>query len=247
MKTRRSNAYIDHAQQKLRMKIILTIYLTFLLNISFSQVKFETTLRYKIAWGNNLLDEYREDIEENKSTVNFSELIKNDNKYLESSENVLVDFIFKNLEEGNLVGLSRIGGDTLNKRQIHEKIHWKWDIDNHHGDTIRWINIEELQYFKIYQEWEIDTIRNSISNKIVGISILKEEDKKEIQMLYVPFKNRYASEITNDPKIVYIRHLNSKHDWKTFPKKTIAKLLTKTDDSFLLLENSNNPLNIHNG
>ena len=111
-----------------KIRIITIICLILTNNISYSQVKFETNLKYKIAWGNKLVDEYHQDIEENNSSNNSSELIKNDNKYIESSKNVIIDFILKNIKNENLICLADIEGDTLSKKQIFEKIYWKWHI-----------------------------------------------------------------------------------------------------------------------
>jgi len=228
------------------MRFTLTIYLTFIVTLSFSQEKYETNLIYKISWENELSHEYYEGVGKGKSSINSSKLIKNDTRYLEESENVVIDFLLKNLEKGNLTGLTDLGGDTLSKKQIFERIYWKWNINIDHGDTMRWKDSDSIQYLEIHQEWIVDTIENSISNKIIGVSILRETDKEEVTMFYIPFDNEYASKIINVPKIIFIRQLSNKYSWKAFPKKKVARILTKTNEAFYLLENSNNPVNIQN-
>jgi len=228
------------------MKNTLIFCLVLLSQLLFSQVKFETNLKCRIAWGSHFIFEYHENIEEGNTSINIAELIKNDNRYLEESENVIIDFLISNLEQGNFIGLTNYQGDTLNRKQIFEALHWKWNIDMNHGDTIRWIELNELNQIRIHQEWNIDTTHQSISNKVLGISILIEEKGIEKVMVYIPFDNDYSSMKINTSEIVYIQLINTKYNWVAFPKIDIAKLLTDTKNNFHLSGNSNNPLNIHN-
>lgn len=218
----------------------------FLLNLCFAQIKFETDLKYKISWENKSQFEYYTEIEEGKSAINTAGIIKFDNRFIVQNENVILNYIIDNLNEGSFCGLTKLNGDTLTKKQLFKSIYWKWDIDNHSGDTIIWNDIEEIEFLRIHQEWNIDTSRNTISNKVLGISILRQEEKKEVLMLYIPFNNEYASSLINVSSVVYIRQMNNKYHWKSFPKEIISKLLTKTNEAFVLLGNSNNPQNLHN-
>jgi len=104
------------------MKNTLIFCLVLLSQLLFSQVKFETNLKYRIAWGSHFIFEYHENIEEGNTSINIAELIKNDNRYLEESENVIIDFLISNLEQGNFIGLTNYQGDTLNRKQIFEAL-----------------------------------------------------------------------------------------------------------------------------
>ena len=57
-------------------------------------------------------------------------------------------------------------------QELFKRIYWKWQIDIHHGDTIRMRDSDEIEYFKIHQEWKIDTTKNNF------LQILNDFKKK---------------------------------------------------------------------
>lgn len=230
------------------MRILLLMNLLLPSIVLSSQVTFETNLKYKIHWEDNSYFEYYSEIEKSQTGINLANLIKYDNRYLDNYENIIVQHIVDNLDNRSKIGLSNIKGDTLNDKELFETLYWKWDVNIHHGDTIRWIDFEEIRDIRIHQEWRIDDENREISNRVLGISLIRYENQKEITIVYVPMNNEFniASDLVNIESVIYIRELNNKFKWLNFPKEEITKILLNDSLQTFLPGNSSSPQNIDN-
>lgn len=199
-------------------------------SVSQAQISFETNFSYSFDWGDNSYHEYSTDIE-NQKVNNFNYLIKNDNRFIEDTENVILNFLIANLNAGNLTGLQH-GKDTLSAKEIQKILYWKADISTETGDSIRWHDREKFVNIKIHQKWLLDTIKNTLNNYVLGLTLLKYDNEVDNELFYIPFTNEPKKISINDEEIVYIREIKNMFPWNEFKKDAIAKILTNHSGEF---------------
>lgn len=197
---------------------------------STAQFSFETNLMYNFNWGNNIYYEYQTTIE-NHEVTNFSTFIKSDNRYVGFDDAELINFLIENLNNGNFIGLLN-GTDTLSIAQMREILYWNSELNACTNDSIRWYDLEKLNYVRIHQKWLIDTLMSNINNYVLGVTLLREDEGSFHDLFYIPFNNEQKKISINDNEIVFIRELKTKFPWHNFNKQRIAKILSTNPGDF---------------
>lgn len=208
------------------------IFFIFCISFSFCQAQssFETNLIYNINWGDTIYHRYPDDMENPLYSV--STFIKCDNRYFGFEDDEILRFLIENLRNGKLIALN--GKDTLSKSDLMRVLYWKLSFDTETNDTIWFSDFEKLKKVKIHQKWIINTMKNTMSNYVLGITLLKEDEEDLHDLFYIPFQNEPKKITINDDEIAYIREFKNKCLWDDFNKREIVKILTAKPGEFYL-------------
>lgn len=231
------------------MKFITLFVISLICNNVFCQITFDTKLKYNIGWERGCSYQFYSEIKKDEEGINSSVLVKNDSRYFNFQDNAIVEFIYKNIEEGTFEVFKTLNNEKLSAKEINQRINWKSGINACNNDTIRWTNIDEIKTLEIHQEWQIDTVKYLLSNRIIGITPIRiNEEGKEVNMFYIKLDNEITNKIINQHKVVYVRELNYKFSWNEFnkAKNDISEMLVQKNGKLVLLTDSNNPEYIDN-
>lgn len=140
------------------------------------QISFITNYEYRIDWEDKQFHQLIVERDSMYESYSSSELIKFDSRHLMYSKNIIYEYI-GDLVKNKLCRVFSIStGEELDQSEAWKEVYWKVDIDVHSGGEIRSYDSEEIKSVELKQEWLIDTINFTLSNRVLGITPIRYEE-----------------------------------------------------------------------
>jgi hypothetical protein len=189
---------------------------------SYAQYIFYTYHKYNIDWRNEVFQS-NDVLLNGIPCTEKSFQVKWDIRQMKlDDDNPIVDFLYGKILAKKQKGLTRMNGEELTPDELINLAYWKKNTLACTGEEISSYNREEIKFLKIHQQWTLDTVSNTLKNKVLGLTPVRiDEDKNEIEMFYLPMENEIADYIMNQNTVVYIRFIYKMFSFDDIPKDSL--------------------------